>query len=209
MQIDPRVLPKSCFQLFKPSATENVSDWVISHACWFLHRHNVTRAKLPQQFQTACGELWNPRLHTDEAAFRGPWVDASCIYESLHVNFVVFIMFTCFFLTAWGLPTPQMGLFGEHFFQGMWLSVCRTQLPWPLSICICFSFYRNTLPNCPFHPCITQPLSILLCELLNCFSYLADWFWLALLSLGSLTGWRGAAVYTIAGKLVNLKCPGI
>lgn len=91
----------------------------------------------------------------------------------------------------------------------MWLTVCHSQLPWPLSICICFSFYWYTLTNCPFHPCVTWPLSILLCERLNCFSYLADWVWLALLSLGSLTGWRGAAVYTIAGKLVNLKCPGI
>lgn len=56
---------------------------------------------------------------------------------------------------------------------------------------------------------ITRSLSILLWELLNCFSYLADWFWLALLSLGSLTGWWETAAYTIAGKLVNLKCPGI
>lgn len=144
------------------------------------------------------------RLHTDKVH---GWM-AHCIYESLHLNFAVFIMFTCFFLAGWGLPTPLM-FFLEDIFQGMWLSVCRTQLPWPLSICICFSFYWNTLTNCPFHPCITQPLSILLCELLNCFSYLADWFWLALLSLGSSTGWRRAAVYTIAGKLVNLKCPGI
>lgn len=183
---------------------------VIIHACWFLYRHNDIMS-LVQNYQTIFKQSVGSFRIKDSILIMCGWVVwVGGIYNSLHRNFVVFIMFSCFFLTGWGLPTQMFFFFfSENIFWGMWLTVCHSQLPWPLSICICFSFYWYTLTNCPFHPCVTWPLSILLWERLNCFSYLADWFWLALLSLGSLTGWRGAAVYTIAGKLVNLKCPGI
>lgn len=130
---------------------------------------------------------------------------APCIYKSLHLNFVVHHVVLFLFNSLRSFDTSHV--LSKNIFWGMWISVCYTQLLWTLSICICFSFYWNYLTNWPFHPCITQPHFALRAPKL--LRYLADWFWLAFISLGSLTRWRGAAVYAIAGKLVNQKCPGI
>lgn len=148
------------------------------------------------------------RLHTDKAAFISPWVDGS-LHLWVTASELCGIHHVYLFLFSRLRSSYTSDVFFWKIFSRECDYLCAA-LSFPdLYPSASASFYWNTLTNCPFHPCITQPLSILLCELLNCFSYLADWFWLALLSLGSLTGWRRAAVCTIAVKLVNLKCPGI
>lgn len=180
-----RVLLKCCFHLLKPKATANVSDWATIHA------------NLPNHFPTACGELRNKRLFPNQAAFHESmvgWLLASihdCIWSlcCLLVSFYASDVF-----------------FGEGFLRNVVICVPHSAFPdlYPSASA------SPSIGTCPFHPCSTRPFSIFALrapKLLSLFGRLAlagrcsVW--------GSLTGWRGTAFYTIAGKLVNLKRPGI
>lgn len=75
MQIDPCVLLKCCFQLFKPGATENVSELLVMHVDFCtdimsLMQNYHNNFKQPVR-------SFRIRLHTDKAAFISPWVDGS------------------------------------------------------------------------------------------------------------------------------------
>lgn len=115
-------------------------------------------------------------------------------------------MFTCFFLLV--EVYLQLKCFSKNIF-GECDYLCATfsfpDLDPSASASLAFGIRSQTV----LFTRVSHGHSILLWTLLNCFSYLADWLRPLLLSLGSPTGWRGAAVYSIAGKLVNLKGPGI
>lgn len=91
---------------------------VIIHACWFLYRHNDIMS-LVQNYQTIFKQSVGSFRIKDSILIMCGWVVwVGGIYNSLHRNFVVFIMFSCFFLTGWGLPTQMFFFFFQKIFSG-------------------------------------------------------------------------------------------